>query len=183
MMGEIKGQQRPENSLLEVDVDVDRSSKPAPIITMEYTSTVEELIKHRIKDGIFDDVIFRRPAPAAEKSGDDAELSQEKSAVGLGQLYEDEFLGKTLKVAGSSANKANQKELALVEEVTQLYEKVSRQLDALSHFYYTPKPVVVEATVKSLAVPSLTLEDVTPAMMSAARAVAPEEVTILRNRN
>ena len=126
MMGEIKAPQRPENSLLEIDVDVDRSSKPAPIITKEYTSTIEDLIKHRIKDGIFDDVIFRAPISQdlGDKNGDGNELSQEKSAVGLGQLYEDEFLGKTLRVAGATG-KSGQKEQALVDEVMELYEKVN----------------------------------------------------------
>ena len=67
--------------------------------------------------------------------------------------------------------------MELLEEVLALYDKVSRDLDGLSHFHFAPKPIVVEADVRSIAnVPSLSLEDVTPAMMSKGSAAAPEDV-------
>lgn len=82
-----------------------RLSKPAPIITMEYTSTVEELIKFRIKEGRFDDVqvllfllITKSHQSQIPHRFDQVlvidpkkevaafELSQEKSKTGLGQV-------------------------------------------------------------------------------------------------
>ena len=56
MRGEVKGGDRPENSLLGLSVDVERSSKPAPLISQAYTSTLEDMIRKRIVDDTFDDV-------------------------------------------------------------------------------------------------------------------------------
>jgi U3 small nucleolar RNA-associated protein MPP10 len=184
MIGEVKGADRPENSLLEAVADVDRLSKPAPIITKEYTSTVEELIKARIKEEKFDDVQPLVIAPKAVRSSFD--LSQERNSQGLGQLYEDEFLQKT----GSVSGKPTEKEAALITEIDDLFEKVhislwsysasdfdsllivsqvSRQLDGLSHFYFTPKPIIREPTLRSVEnVPSLSLEEAAPSILNLA---------------
>lgn len=57
-----------------------------------------------------------------------------------------------------------------------------RNLDALSHFFYQPKPVAKEATIKSLGttpLPSIMLEDIMPVTESIAVAQAPEEVPII----
>lgn len=64
--------------------------------------------------------------------------------------------------------------------------QISRQLDALSHFHFTPRPVVPESRVSTLnphagagaaAVSSLLLEDVTPATAQGSISqLAPEEV-------
>lgn len=39
---------RPKNSALEVDLDFEHNTTPAPVITEEFTATIEELIKSRI---------------------------------------------------------------------------------------------------------------------------------------
>jgi hypothetical protein len=62
--------------------------------------------------------------------------------------------------------------------------QISRQLDALSHFHFTPRPVVPESRVSTLqphasagAVSSLMLEDVTPVTAQGSTSqLAPEEV-------
>lgn len=129
MIGEVKATDRPENSLLEAVADVDRLSKPVPIITKEYTSTVEELIKARIKDENFDDVQPLLVAPKSVRSP--FELSQERSSKGLGQLYEEEFLQKSV----NTASKPSEKETTLVNEIDDLYEKVNSSLDDFSSDY------------------------------------------------
>lgn len=48
--GEAKSKDRPINSLLEEDLEYERSGKVVPIITEETTKTIEELIKKRILD-------------------------------------------------------------------------------------------------------------------------------------
>lgn len=48
--GEAKSKDRPVNSLLEEDLEYERSGKVVPIITEETTKTIEELIKKRIID-------------------------------------------------------------------------------------------------------------------------------------
>lgn len=67
------------------------------------------------------------------------------------------------------------------EEVMNLYNAVARELDALSHFFYSPKPVAAEASAKVLAtqraLPALEMEDITPfSQNSSATAAAPEEL-------
>ena len=58
--------------------------------------------------------------------------------------------------------------------------QVCRQLDGLSHFHFTPKPVVLESRVfgsgPESALPSLSLEDIIPSTESSSAMLAPEEV-------
>jgi U3 small nucleolar ribonucleoprotein component len=61
-----------------------------------------------------------------------------------------------------------------------LFDQISRQLDALSHFHFTPKPVVAEVNISTLPVSSLLLEEVAPSLSFTSTAqslVAPEEVS------
>jgi U3 small nucleolar RNA-associated protein MPP10 len=63
--------------------------------------------------------------------------------------------------------------------VRELFDKVCRNLDALSHFYFQPKPVTREAQLTSVAtnnVASMSVEDFMPVVESTAAAVAPEQV-------
>ena len=62
------------------------ASKPAPVVTQEHTTSLEELICRRIKDGAFDDVLPPDQQPRPRKDAGDAELSQEKSSRGLGEV-------------------------------------------------------------------------------------------------
>jgi hypothetical protein len=64
-----------------------------------------------------------------------------------------------------------------------IYPQISRQLDALSHFHFTPRPIVADTKLKSLqpsasAVASLMLEDITPVtvLVGNASQSAPEQV-------
>lgn len=74
---------RPVNSALEVDLDFETSARAAPQPTVEATTGLEELIKKRIADGIFNDPIRIAPAPP-EKKRVQIELDDKKSSkVGL----------------------------------------------------------------------------------------------------
>ena len=70
---------RPLNSALEIDMDFDRSLKPPPQPTEEFTSSLEDLIKRRIADQQFDDPIRREPAPDLVQK-QVAELDDKQSA-------------------------------------------------------------------------------------------------------
>ena len=62
-----------------------RSSKPAPVITQEHTTSLEDVIRRRIKEEKYDDV----SAPQAKDTrrvATEVELSQEKSRQGLGEV-------------------------------------------------------------------------------------------------
>jgi U3 small nucleolar RNA-associated protein MPP10 len=86
MKGEVKAADRPENSLLGVYVDVERASKPTPIVTQEFTDTLEDMIIKRITDQIFDDVVPKLMDEGQDEAADLPELSQEKSKEGLGEV-------------------------------------------------------------------------------------------------
>lgn len=59
---------------------------------------------------------------------------------------------------------------------------MSRQLDGLSHFYFTPKPVIREPTLKSVeSVPSLSLEDAAPSILNLASTAGLELFSYLLN--
>lgn len=64
--------------------------------------------------------------------------------------------------------------------------QISRELDALSHFHFTPRPVVPDSKIRTLqtsasasAVSSLHLEDITPLTSAQASTsqLAPEQVS------
>lgn len=88
LKGEVQAGDRPENSLLGIVADIDRSSKPAPIITQQYTDSIEDMIKKRIKEDNFDDIVPREATEekrfAEEK--EDFQLSQEKNKDGLADV-------------------------------------------------------------------------------------------------
>lgn len=122
LRGEIGGKDRPENSLLAVAADIERASKPKPVVSQEYTSTLEELIIKRIKDDRFDDVIIskKKEAYLTDKDENDPNsLSQEKSSIGLGEIYADEFLAQTMQVEKNAGKTDSAK-----EDLKNLFHKV-----------------------------------------------------------
>ena len=50
LSGEVGRKARPVNSLLEEDVLFEYATKIAPVITEEYTLSIEDIIKRRIKE-------------------------------------------------------------------------------------------------------------------------------------
>jgi Mpp10 protein len=53
---QVTAKDRPENSLLEAAVDVERATRVAPAITVEKTASLEDVIRQRILADKFDDV-------------------------------------------------------------------------------------------------------------------------------
>jgi U3 small nucleolar RNA-associated protein MPP10 len=69
----------------------------APVITNETTDSLEDLIKQRIRDKVFDDVERKKKTP----NGNEAKvykkeilLEHEKSKMSLAQVYEQEYMKK-----------------------------------------------------------------------------------------
>lgn len=50
LMGEASAKSRPENSLLEEDLDFEQVGKVVPVVTEESVKTLEDMIKIRIRD-------------------------------------------------------------------------------------------------------------------------------------
>uniref|UniRef100_A0A3Q7FQE2 Uncharacterized protein n=1 Tax=Solanum lycopersicum TaxID=4081 RepID=A0A3Q7FQE2_SOLLC len=169
MQGEVTAAKRPKNSALEVDLDFEHNVRPAPVITEEVTATLEEIIQKRIIEGRFDDV-QKRPSLPSRAPRETKELDDNKSKKGLGEIYEEEYVQKTGLVSTALSFSDEQK-----KEATMLFKKLCLKLDALSHFHFTPKPVIEDMSIQA-NVPALAMEEIAPMAVSDAAMLAPEEV-------
>lgn len=167
LKGEITAKSRPENSTLEADIDYDRQVPAAPLLTVESNQSLEEIIKKRIIEESWDDVIRMKIEEKPEKEL--VELSQEKSKEGLGDIYEKEYMQQTGKWDPDEETKKAE------AEADQIFHKICYYLDALSNFHFTPKPVVKELEIKVNA-PALKMEESIPLSYSMANQKAPEEI-------
>jgi U3 small nucleolar RNA-associated protein MPP10 len=155
MKGEVDARQRPKDSLLDIQLDFDHGMKSVPVITEAFTAKLEDRIKKRIIDANFDDVVRKFSATSAadildptkggKVSAAQAAHDAEKSKLSLMDLYEKDYLTKMQ--AADGADSANTAEpLTEVEKdelkAIQMWKRLSQHLDALSNYYFTPKPVV-----------------------------------------
>lgn len=169
MQGEVTAARRPKNSALEVELDFVHNTRPAPVITEEVTSSLEDIIKRRIAEEQFDDV---QPKPTLPSSApkEQIKLDENKSEKGLAEIYEAEYMQRTgLASAPVSSSDALKNEAAL------LFKRLCLKLDALSHFQFTPKPVIEDMSIQA-NVPALAMEEIAPVAISEASMLAPEEL-------
>ncbi|KAI9063034.1 Mpp10 protein [Trametes sanguinea] len=174
LMGEATSRSRPQNSLLEEDLEFERVMKSVPVITEEVVHTLEERIKARILDNQFDDVVRKRPV-------DDKpflpsrffELQDTKSKQSLAEIYEDEYTAaQSGGVAGEDRDGKLKKEH---EEIEKMWDSICSKLDALSNAHFTPKaPKATITTVSNVA--AATLESALPTTKATTTMLAPEEV-------
>ncbi|KAL3655389.1 hypothetical protein CASFOL_001175 [Castilleja foliolosa] len=169
MQGEVTAVKRPKNSALEVDLDFEHNVRPAPVITEEVTASLEELIQKRILEGRFDDN-QKPPTLMAKAPREKNELDENKSKKGLAEIYEDEYAQKTGLVSAALSFSDEQK-----KEANTLFKNLCLKLDSLSHFHFTPKPVIEDMSIQA-NVPALAMEEIAPLAVSDAAMLAPEEV-------
>ncbi|KAJ3157453.1 u3 small nucleolar ribonucleoprotein MPP10 [Geranomyces michiganensis] len=177
LQGEAGTKARPMNSLLEEDLEYEHAAKPVPVITEEITATLEDLIKQRIKDSLFDDVV--RKAPPRDRKYDPnrrMELNDQKSSKGLAEVLEDDYLRRT----ASTGTVRTEKDEALARqhaEIDGLFATLCADLDALSNWHFTPAPVSADLEITALPnVPALEMEEVTPSHVAQGTLTAPKEV-------
>ncbi|PIO70904.1 Mpp10 protein, partial [Teladorsagia circumcincta] len=143
LSGEVTAQQREENELLETHVQFDHGAKKAPEITEVFTEKLEDLIKQRIKDKAFDDVVRKkRVEERTEPYKNQAIEEQEIVKTSLAEVYEKEYQ----KAAGEAAasNTVNEEHVAIEKRMRELF----RLIDALSNFDYTPPEEIKEKTTR-----------------------------------
>ncbi|KAI5683382.1 hypothetical protein M9H77_04610 [Catharanthus roseus] len=169
MQGEVTATKRPKNSALEVDLDFEHNARPAPVITEEVTASLEELIQKRILEGRFDDV-QKPPTLPSRVPREVKEVDENKSKKGLAEVYEEEYVQKTGLVSTALSLADQQK-----KEASMLFKELCSKLDALSHFHFTPKPVIEDMSIQA-NVPALAMEEVAPLVVSDAAMLAPEEI-------
>ena len=126
---------------------------------------------------LFDDVIRKIPPPTkAYDPNRRIELNDEKSKLGLGEVYEQEFLRQTTTQSKTLTEK-EAKVTAAHEEINTLIDKLFTNLDALSNWHFTPKPVKAELSIlPASTTPAISMEEATPASTSDAMLLAPKEV-------
>uniref|UniRef100_A0A8C8EKW4 M-phase phosphoprotein 10 (U3 small nucleolar ribonucleoprotein) n=1 Tax=Oncorhynchus tshawytscha TaxID=74940 RepID=A0A8C8EKW4_ONCTS len=151
--GDVSAQTRPENSLLEVDVAFDSASRMAPAVTEETTLQLEDIIKQRIKDQVWDDVVRKeKPTEEVFEYKKRLTLDHEKSKLSLAEVYEQEYLKQNQQKTEDEENPAR-------VEIQKLVDFLFLKLDALSNFHFTPKLPVPEVKVVS-NVPYIAMEEV-----------------------
>ncbi|KAI9811595.1 MAG: U3 snoRNP protein [Pycnora praestabilis] len=180
LSGEARAADRPLNSLLEEDLDFERTGKPVPVITNEVSEGIEELIKRRILTQDFDEVIRRRPdsltAPNANTRRGRFELDDTKPQQSLAEIYEADHLRKT--DPGSYTDKRDEKLKKEHAEIEALWVDVSAKLDALSSWHYKPRPAAPSVNIVA-DVPTVTIEDARPTAggeVGEASMLAPQEI-------
>ena len=143
--GETDSRQRPQNSLLEEDLEFDRVRKAVPVITEEVVQSLEERIKARVLEGRFDDVLRIRPLEDKPFLPSKLlELQDTKSTQSLAQIYESEYVAN--QTGGSLPDDRDGRLKKEHDEITILWEKMCSKLDALSNAHFVPKQVSFLAT-------------------------------------
>jgi U3 small nucleolar RNA-associated protein MPP10 len=143
MSGEASSWVRPQNSLLEEDVDFRHTSKVKPIITEEITQNLEEIILNRIINNIYDDP--QKPDLNEEKKKKLNEVKREKNEKSLSELYEDVYLkNRNLEVKQENNPEVLENKTRVRQEVS----KVLHMLNVLSNLNYVPEPTEVDLVTK-----------------------------------
>lgn len=191
MTGEVEGRARPKDSLVDEELDFEHGMKSVPVITEALTAKLEDRIKKRIADNNFNDVVRRAPTTtgadltsqgtAAKR---DPAIDAEKSKASLMDLYEKDYLAKLKRMEDAAGMNENVAEpLTEVEKdelkAIQMWKRLAQHLDALSNYYFTPKPVQEDLNVRVRAVdkaaPAISMEAVGAFAVSKASAIAPQD--------
>ncbi|CAP39427.2 Protein CBG23016 [Caenorhabditis briggsae] len=171
LSGEVAADQRDQNTLLEKHVDFDHGAKRAPEVTEEFTDRLESLIKQRIKDKAWDDVVRVKKVEAKgarfETEAIENVMNQKTS---LAEVYEKEYQN-AMGNGGGGEKKENPAHEAIKGKMGELF----RLIDALTHFEYKPDQAREEVKVVS-NMAALRVEEVGITASTEAQLMAPEEI-------
>lgn len=186
LRGEIGAADRPVDSLLDAEFEHDIAAKPGPIPTVETTNALEDLIKNRIYDGLFDDVVRKLPdeyLDAQTRKKVLPDISQEKAGQSLAETYEQDYLqareaaSKERKAKISNEVVAPEVEMSKEHrEIETLFNKLNKKLDALTRLRFTPEVPRIKDIDVAKNVKAINREEVLPEGVSDAMVLAPHEV-------
>jgi len=173
LKGESMARQRPTDSLLQAgDLDVAYQRRAAPELTKEAAEQIDDVIKRRIAEAQFDDLVPRdaNGVPAAPV---EAVLSTQQSKDGLGDVYAKDYEERVLRHVPQAQAERSKEHV----EVRAMFDQVVRKLDALSNFFFTPKPPPTPNNNNNKApdVPAALMEEVTPFTQAGGTAMAAPE--------
>ncbi|KAF2071754.1 hypothetical protein CYY_006939 [Polysphondylium violaceum] len=169
MVGEASSKDRPDGSLLNEHLDYEHTQRAAPLVTEQTNRSLEDIIKKRITEKNFDDVIRKTEKEFKDNYKKKVELNDEKSAEGLASVYEKEYMKQVMGVEETDELKA--KHIKIYE----YYNKLCYKLDSLTNFQHTPKRIK-NKELNITTASALNMEDKVPVAASTATMIAPEEV-------
>lgn len=147
---------------------------PAPVVSEETTLSIEDIIKQRILDQVWDDVRRRVKPPEKPYQYQRARgFDQEKSKRSLAEVYEDEYLQQTEKQDEFTMRGVKQDPEYV--EIEKLKKSLFLKLDSLTNFHSTPKLPGIEPQVVS-NVSAVVMEEAIPSAVAQHNLLAPEEV-------
>jgi U3 small nucleolar RNA-associated protein MPP10 len=115
LQGEVSSKARPLDSLIDKNIEFDTALRPVPIITKEFTSNLEDIIKKRIMEEAWDDVVRKKVIDIPYKP--EIHLNKEKSDKGLAEIYEKQYKDKIAEVTGKPASIVEELEEAGTEKL------------------------------------------------------------------
>eukprot|EP01091_Cochliopodium_minus_P008810 TRINITY_DN2056_c0_g1_i1.p1 TRINITY_DN2056_c0_g1~~TRINITY_DN2056_c0_g1_i1.p1 ORF type:complete len:431 (-),score=187.97 TRINITY_DN2056_c0_g1_i1:12-1304(-) len=189
LMGEVSSKSRPLDSLIEKNIEFDSVTRPVPIITEEYTSNLENMIKKRILEEAWDDVVRKQVVNIPYKP--QIVLDKEKSEKGLSEIYEQQYKDKMSQVAGKSKSIIDELEEAGNEkldnfktEILNDWEKLRYKLDVMSNSTFAPRPPALSIiSKKDKNTKAVTLLDqATPTTITESSLIAPQEVLPVQDK-
>lgn len=145
LRGEVPASARPKNSLLDATFEFDTSRKADVTSIGDLNASIEDLIKQRVADSQFDDII-PQDAPRSSRAenlksetGEDDWLS-EKPRKGLGEVYADEFResGKSKSEPLPQTDQPARHQDKKYAEIYAEFDRVMQKLDALCGYSVTP---------------------------------------------
>lgn len=190
-LGEAQATERPLNSLIELHVDMPMSHFAMKRAAAEAGALgddedgdgddghvtkldLERIIKQRIADKIFDDVVPRAEERPADKTATEDPLEgldTTKSRVGLGEIYAEQYEKEVL------GNLGNEKESEEKRNLKVLFAKLMYQLDSLCNNHFTPKPISMTKAGNTGEAGAIQMEDAIPlTMVGNSRISAPEDI-------
>ena len=134
MKGEVRASQRPVDGLLTTDLEFDRGIEPSFKISPAVSSKIEDIIRSRVKDRLFDDreVILCDKKVINEQSKL-RDISTEKDKRGLGDIYEDKYKSQVLGLDSKTGSYKTEE-----IEMRELFRNVCYCIDQMTRLNYTP---------------------------------------------